>query len=126
MPCIIAHTIGVLGEQLAGDYLIKKGYSIIERNYRIRGGEIDIIAKDGNDIVFIEVKLRSSNRYGYPEEAVSFSKCRKIMKAIRAYLQNSHYSDANIRFDIIAIENNDTNSIIRHIENIELPHSLAW
>lgn len=114
-----AHEKGALGEQLACDFLVNKGYSILKRNYRIRGGEIDIIAQDSNDLVFVEVKLRHSSRYGYPEEAVSYSKRSKILKAMRSYLCIAHARYSCIRFDIIALEKKENVVTIRHIKNIE-------
>lgn len=120
MPRGTAYEVGVFGEQLACDFLINKGYSILKRNYRVRGGEIDIIAQNGSDLVFIEVKLRRSSRYGYPEEAVSFLKRSKILKTIRSYLCITHTRYSYIRFDIIALEKKENAIIIRHIKNIEL------
>ncbi|MEK7648493.1 MAG: YraN family protein [Patescibacteria group bacterium] len=120
-----AYALGAFGEQLACEFLKQKNYSILEKNYRIRGGEIDIIAQDGNDIVFVEVKLRTAKRFGYPEEAVSCEKLRRIAKAIKSYLHHRHRHSPYIRFDIIAIEYRDTASTIRHIENIELPYDVC-
>lgn len=120
-----AYDRGVLGEQLACEFLVKKGYSIIERNYRIRGGEIDIIAMDAKDIVFIEVKLRKSSTFGYPEEAVGSVKLRRIAKAIKSYLHAKREKYSYIRFDIIALEYHNNNSTIRHIEDVELPQDVC-
>ena len=69
---------GDLGEVIALKYLIKSGAEILERNYKIKTGEIDIIAKVDNELVFIEVKSRSNTRYGYPAEAVNYKKINKI------------------------------------------------
>lgn len=116
---------GALGENLACEFLVKKDYTIIERNYRIRGGEIDIIATDGKDIVFVEVKLRRSSHFGYPEEAVGCAKLRRIAKAIKSYLHGKHPNYSCVRFDIIAMENENNHSTIRHIKDIELPYDVC-
>ncbi len=123
--CQNTHNRGAIGEQLACEYLEKKGYSIIERNYRIREGEIDIVAKDGGDIVFIEVKLRNSVVFGYPEEAVGDTKLKRIVKTIKTYLHSERTKYSCIRFDIISIVCDNSLSTIRHIENIELPYEVC-
>lgn len=120
--------LGNIGEEQAASFLQKKGYVICERNYRVRGGELDIIAKIGNELVFIEVKARSSQRFGYPEEGVHFFKMKRIVKAIRAYLSNKRIPESMyLRFDVIAVEKNGAtdNYHIHHIENIELPE-IVW
>ena len=70
--------LGARGEELAVRYLKNRGYRILERNYRIKLGEIDIIARDRNTLVFVEVKARSSNRFGHPKSAITPQKQRKI------------------------------------------------
>ena len=122
--CAQAHSSGALGEQLACEYLEEKGLCVVERNYRMRGGEIDIIARDGADTVFVEVKLRSSSQFGYPEEAVSSSKMKRIAKAIRAYLQQARIHSSYIRFDIIAIIKKPDGTEVHHIQNVELPYTV--
>ncbi len=77
---------GDLGEVIALKYLIKSGAEILERNYKIKTGEIDIIAKVDNELVFIEVKSRSNTRYGYPAEAVNYKKINKISNVARYYM----------------------------------------
>ena len=120
-----SHLTGVVGEQLATDYLIQKGYSVLARNYRIKGGEIDIIAQKGGDIVFVEVKLRASNRYGYPEEAVSYTKQKRVAKAIKFFLHTTRVRYSCVRFDIIAITQSASDVTIIHIENVELNQSVC-
>jgi len=118
-----AQAIGRAGEEYAADFLIKNGCTIVERNYRIRGGEIDIVARDKNDLVFVEVKTRATSKYGYPEEGVHFFKKKRIAKAIRAYIQSHHISaESYVRFDIIAIEGvgKISDMHVHHIKNIEL------
>ncbi len=94
---------GKKGEDIAAVYLRKKGYRIVERNYRCRYGEIDIIAMDAGDIVFVEVKSRKSESFGSPEEAVSIVKQKKISNVALNYLQEKGITDHNARFDIVAV-----------------------
>ena len=106
---------GKYGEKIASDYLIKKGYKVIFMNYRTPVGEIDIIAKDGEYTVFIEVKYRRHMEFGYPREAVGYKKQRRIIKSALFYINKSNSED-NYRFDVIEII--DMNEInISHIEN---------
>lgn len=95
--------VGDLGEQAAATYLSQSGYTILERKYRRKIGEIDIIAKINQTLVFIEVKTRSSTRYGFPAEAVTYRKQQKIMYTALCYLQQIKQEDACCRFDVIEI-----------------------
>lgn len=95
--------IGPYGENLASAFLVKKGYKILERNYRKRFGELDIIAEDGEDIVFVEVKTRKSTRFGNPFEAVDIRKQRKMSKVALSYLDSRKMNGRNARFDVVAI-----------------------
>ena len=108
---------GKAGEDTAVDYLAKKGYHILQRNFRFRRGEIDIIAEDRDDLVFIEVKARRSRAYGLPEEALTPAKCRQIRKVARGYLFENKIEDTSCRFDIVAIEYEAGRPVIRHLEN---------
>jgi len=83
--------------------LKRKGYKIIERNYRSRSGEIDIIARDKKDLVFIEVKTRRSTDFGLPQEAVSYSKRRRLTRIALGYLAQRKLRDVNCRFDVVDI-----------------------
>jgi len=94
---------GKIGESYAVQYLIEQGYEILERNYKNKIGEIDIIAKYENRIIFIEVKARATARFGYPREAVNYYKQQKIKNVAGVYLKSKHMSDAYIRFDVIEI-----------------------
>lgn len=107
--------VGAEKETLAVEYLEKKGYFIIEKNYRVRQGEIDLIARDGTCIVFVEVKYRADGRSGDALEAVTCAKIRQISKTALFYLNQEKISIDNtpIRFDVIGI-NGDT---VTHIEN---------
>lgn len=94
--------IGRKGESLAVEYLINKGFIVLERNYRYGRLEIDIIAKTKNVIVFIEVKTRQSKRFGYPEEAVDNRKSDHILTCADHYIYQNQWT-GDIRFDIISI-----------------------
>jgi putative endonuclease len=94
--------LGKKGEDLALRYLLKKGYTLLERNWRFRHKEVDIIAADGRDLVFIEVKTRSSEYFGAPEEAVDYKKQRYLTDAAEAFIRIRDI-DTNIRFDVVSI-----------------------
>jgi len=94
---------GKNGEELAVQYLEKQGYAIVERNYRVRAGEIDIIARDGEFLVFVEVKTRRSNRFGSPFEAVDFRKQQQIIRVARMYLARHGGENYAVRFDVAAV-----------------------
>lgn len=96
--------LGAKVEQLVSEYLTNHGFVIIEMNYRCKQGEIDIVAKDGEYYVFVEVKYRNNTRYGTPEEAVGVAKQRRICNAARYYIYNHNLSDAtSVRFDVAAV-----------------------
>ncbi|MCK4241156.1 MAG: YraN family protein [Candidatus Atribacteria bacterium] len=111
--------IGRIGEEAASKYLEAKGYRIRERNYRTYLGEIDIISEYRGNIIFVEVKTRSSNKFGYAEEAVNSIKQKKIIKNALYYLNRNRLWQINSRFDviIISISNNKTIKGIKHIKN---------
>ncbi len=104
---------GAAYEQIAAAHLISKGYEILEVNYRCRMGEIDIIARDGEYLVFIEVKYRSNNKKGYPLEAVSIQKQKIISRCALHYMMMHHLADMPVRFDVIGILGDEK----EHIEN---------
>lgn len=112
---------GKQGEEIAVKYLTDKGYEILERNWRNRHKEIDIIAKDGKDLVIVEVKTRKSNSYGEPDLAVNKQKQRLLIYAANAYIYRNNL-DTDTRFDIISIVFNDGKPVIDHIEDAFLPH----
>lgn len=94
---------GKKGEECAVDLLKKNRYRIIARNYRTRYGEIDIIARDNDTVCFIEVKSRSSDRFGLPQEALSAVKQRKIAKVALAFLKDNNLLDTPARFDVVCV-----------------------
>ena len=110
---------GILGEKLAQGFLKKRGYRIIETNYRCPEGEIDIVAKHKNYLVFIEVRTKKSREFGSPEESITPAK-KERMKATAAYYQQMHNDLPQLwRIDVVAVELNQKNkpSRIELIEN---------
>ena len=95
--------LGRWGENLAADYLIKKGYRIIEQNVRTSYGEIDLIVQKGDFLVFVEVKTRSTNTFGAPETSVTHQKQEHLIAAAQSYIQTSTKTDIKWRIDVIAI-----------------------
>ena len=108
---------GEWGEEIAAKYLKKKGYQIIEKNFRSKVGEIDIIAEKNNIICFIEVKTRHSEKYGCPAESITQYKKRHITRTAEYYLLLKKYEDRDARIDVIEILINDGNTTINHIED---------
>jgi putative endonuclease len=109
--------LGKKGEDVAANYLINKGYKIIERNFRAGHGEIDIIALDGNDLVFVEVKTSKSNAFGNPVSWVDEKKQRIIGETAEAFIYQKEYIDTDCRFDVIAIECDKGLFQIQHIKD---------
>lgn len=109
-------TKGKEGECIAKKYLTSKDYIILETNYRNKIGEIDIIAFDKDILVFLEVKTRTSIKYGYAFEAVDFRKQRKIINTSLIYIKYKKYIDTQVRYDIIEIYLTE-NPNINHLEN---------
>lgn len=95
---------GNYGEDLACQYLAKSGYKILERNYRIRGGEIDIVAKDGEYLVFVEVKARHSHEYGPPAESMTPWKIKYLIKTAQFYVLKIGWGDKPYRLDFVGID----------------------
>ena len=104
---------GEKGEILASQFLTKKGYKILETNFKNKIGEIDLIALKKNCYVFVEVKERETNRFGRPCEAVDFKKQQKIRKVAMSYLKFKKLFDVECRFDVIELLGDEIN----HIEN---------
>lgn len=95
--------LGIFGEEYTTSYLTDMGYRIIERNYRTRYGEIDIIAEQAETIVFVEVKSRRSRIYGEPREAVSLRKQQKLLRTAMIFLQEKHWEERACRFDVVEV-----------------------
>ena len=112
--------LGKWGEDLAADYLQRKGYTIIERNWKSGRRDLDIIAQDGNVIVFVEVKTRRNRLFGEPEESVDYHKLQNLQQAISHYVKFKHIRQ-EIRFDIISIVGTvGTDPDIQHIQDVTL------
>ena len=108
---------GKKSELIATTHLKKHGYKILEQNYRTKLGEIDIIAKDQDTLVFVEVKARSSNRFGNPKWAVTPKKQRKVSMVALLYIKSTKQSNVKARFDVVAISSAKDNPSIEIIKN---------
>jgi putative endonuclease len=96
--------LGRTGERLAADALMNKGYHILERNFRCRHGEIDLVAEDEHDLIFVEVKARRGTSYGLPEDALTFFKRRKLLELASYYLDLHMCADRSWRIDVVAVQ----------------------
>lgn len=112
------HELGKEGEEEATKYLEKQGYQIIGRNFECKQGEIDIIAKDKNEYVFIEVKTRQNRHYGMPCEAVNEKKQKHIWNATKYYLYIHKLENQYIRFDVIEVYKKNNKFYINQIKQI--------
>ena len=118
MKIHIKKQFGNTGEDLATEYLEKQGYIIIERNFYCKQGEIDIIAKDKNEIVFIEVKSRTNLVFGLPSEAVTKQKIKHLCRTARYFLYKNKMFNEFIRFDVVEILIKNGKFNINHIKQI--------
>lgn len=96
-------SLGKAGETIASDFLEKNGYTIVTRNYRRKFGEIDIIARERDYLVFIEVKTRTGTSHGHPLEAVTMRKQRQISKVAQCYLAENNLFNIAARFDVVSV-----------------------
>ena len=110
--------IGKFGEDEAAIFLKQKGYKILERNFSCKRGEIDIIALDKNEIVFIEIKARVSVKYGLPSEAVTKYKLKHIYKTAEYYLYTRNLEKENCRIDVIEVYIKNKQVIINHLKQV--------
>ena len=108
--------LGKKGEEIAARYLLGKGYTILEQNWRHKRDEIDIIASDGNYLIIVEVKTRSTSYFGEPEEAVTDKKQKFMIRAAEEYVISNDIH-MEIRYDIISIIIGGNQQRIRHIED---------
>ena len=115
----LRQSLGRWGENLAADYLIQKGYQIIERNIRNSYREIDLVVRDGALVVFVEVKTRSTDSYGFPEASITPKKCEHLIATALAYIQASLINNPEWRIDVIAIRklNSSQQHEIIHFKN---------
>ncbi len=113
-----SHVFGQTAESLAARHLREKGYRIIGRNVRLPGGELDLIARDGNTLVFVEVKARRSDSHGGALAALTSSKQKRIMKLAAQYLAKHQISQQSCRFDVVLCHHQpDHSPELTHIEN---------
>jgi putative endonuclease len=110
-------SLGVRGEQWAAEFLVRNGLTILARNYRHERAEVDLVCRDGDELVFVEVKSRRSSRFGDPEEAVTESKQEQLRKAAEGFCQEFLLEDIFYRFDIVAVLDNRGIISIRHIKD---------
>ncbi len=116
--------LGRKGEDRAADYLKRLGYRILERNYTMQSGEIDLIAMDGNEVVFVEVKTRTNDAYGPPEQAVNARKQQRMIKAALGYIKYRKLYQVPCRFDVVAVSPGKTQDVelIRNAFEIDRTH----
>jgi|SRR3989344_8026107 len=108
---------GNYGETLASEFLKKLGYKILERNFRIRGGEIDIVAKDKETIVFVEVKTRYSHDFGEPLESITPWKINFLIRACQFYVIKKRLENSPLRIDVVTVDFTNGQEF-EHIKNI--------
>jgi putative endonuclease len=96
--------LGSWGEEQASEFLRSRGYSIVERNWRCAAGELDIVAREGGNLVIVEVRTRRSRSYGAPEESVTPAKQSKLVELAQTYLQEHAEWDCDWRIDVVAVE----------------------
>ena len=115
-------SLGQWGENLAAIHLESQGLTIIERNWRCRGGEIDLVARDGETIVFVEVKTRRGRDFGAPEEALTPRKAQKLLNLGQIYVAEHDQDDTNWRIDLVAVELDERGRFLRceHLPNAVL------
>ncbi len=114
------HNVGRDGEDIAARYLEVEGYMIMDRNWRCGHKEIDIVVRNENTIVFVEVKTRCGTEYGNPEDAVNFRKIRRIVNSADAYLR-LHSIDLDVRFDIVTVVVENGVFKVEHIKEAFYP-----
>ncbi|WNJ17238.1 YraN family protein [Pontibacter sp. G13] len=121
--------LGKRGEEIAAGFLEAKGLNILDRNYRYEKAEVDLVALclDPAELIFVEVKTRSSEAFGYPEESVDEAKKKLIFKAADSYVYEKQMSTVPVRFDIISINmQNPEHPLIHHIEDAFRMDTPLW
>jgi len=111
--------VGALGERLAADLLRGRGYEIVEANFRCRQGEIDLIARDGECLVFVEVRTKRGRGFGSPEESITPAKRERLIALAETYVQSMDSTPSSWRIDVVAVELGENGGVRRldHIEN---------
>jgi len=108
--------LGKLGEDMAFDFLVKAGYKICEKNWRFKKAEIDIIAQKGETLVCVEVKTRSTDFFGDPQDFVDAKKIKLLVTAMNEYVESKDL-DVDVRFDVVAIIHNKYKTNLEHFED---------
>lgn len=114
---------GNVGEELAATFLESQGMNILASQYKKHFGEIDLIAQDGDEVVFVEVKARTTSMFGYPEDSVTPKKIGHILRVAQSYLQEKQQTESPWRIDVLAIEYHQDPPKIIHLKNIDIPES---
>lgn len=109
--------IGRDGEQFAVSFLEDQGFTIIERNYTFNHGEIDVVAKDSDELVFVEVKMRRNRQFGSPEESVTPDKQELLRRTAEGYVQERKLENCSCRFDVVAISDENGVKTFVHYKN---------
>lgn len=109
--------LGREGERVAEQYLAKKGYKLVARNYRCRGGEVDLILLDRRVVVFVEVKTRTDHGFGSPLEAVETRKQRRMILAAQLFLHEHKLHERDARFDVVGISWPGNKPVVEHVQN---------
>ena len=111
--------LGVWGEGHARRYLERKGYTVSDTNYRCRWGEVDIVARQGQDLVFVEVRTRRGAAFGAPEESVTAAKSRRLIATAQDYLQKHGLEQSQWRVDLVSIHLDESGKLleVNHLEN---------
>lgn len=111
--------LGETGENIGEKYLLKKGYYLLEKNYRCRSGEIDLLFMDGETLVAVEVKSRKSTEYGLPCESITYKKIRHLVNCLYAYVLSNNIKKLNMRIDVLEVFLDENNKVadINHIVN---------
>ena len=113
-------SLGNKGERIAADFLKKKDYQIIAKQYRTRVGEIDLVAKDGEEVVFVEVKTITTKSFGHPEESVTEKKLMHIARTAELFLKEHAWEEKPFRIDVIAIFLDGESVEIEHFESVDM------
>jgi len=116
------YELGKIGEQKACDYLIEKGYELIDKNFRSRMGEIDLVVKKGQILVFVEVKLKTSDKFGTPEEMITPAKIGKVRKMAEFFLlKHPEFREMLYRIDTVCLLANESGEIanLNHYEDLQ-------
>lgn len=111
----VRQQVGRKGEEAASEYLKKQGYSIIETNYRSKLGEIDIIARDGNMVVIVEVRTKTGLAFGRPEESINHEKARKLHRLALQYIQSNYHREMPSRIDLIAVMLEKSSGLVKDV-----------